>query len=97
MLDRVVDRLVVAELEVQEWVVFYRAPVPTRKRVAANEVDSTRDVPPGALRQHQQHLVGHRLADERVEFPREIRAAPFARAGLDVKSEEMVPDGLSQI
>ena len=96
-LDRKVDRLIVAQLEMQERVVLDRAPVPAVERVAADEVDRARDVAPGAFRHHQQHLVGHRLADQRIEFARQIGPAPFARAGVHVEGEESVPDAFGQV
>ena len=97
VLDREIDRLIVAQLEMQERVVLDRAPVAAVERVAADEVDRARDVAPGALRHHQQHLVAHGLADQRIELAREIRPAPFARAGLHVEREERVPDAFGQI
>ena len=51
----------------------------------------------GALGHHQHDLVGHALADQRVELAGEVGPAPFARAGLHVELEEGVPGRFGQI
>src|SRR6202023_3874133 len=78
---RELDRLVIAQLEVQERVVLGCAPVAAVERVRAHEVDGAGDVASGALRHHQRDPLAHGLADERIERARQIRPAPFARAG----------------
>ena len=43
--------------------------LPPVERVLADEVDRTRNVAPGALRQDQEHPLRHAFADQREEFP----------------------------
>src|SRR5262245_30512340 len=80
--DRELHGLVVADLEVQKGVMLEAAPVAAEQRVGADEIDRAGDVAAVALRHYQQDLVAHLLADDRVERAREIRPAPFARAGV---------------
>src|SRR5437763_11796581 len=68
-----------------------RAPVPAVERIRTDEVDGAGDVASGALSHHQQDALAHRLADQRIERPREIRPPPLARPGLHVEREERVP------
>ncbi len=89
--DRVIDRLIITHLEVQERMVLDRAPVAPEQRLRADEIDGPRDPASLALRHHQQHVVAHGLADQRIEFSIEIGAAPFARPGLHVELEIGVP------
>ena len=51
----------------------------------------------GALGHHQHDLVGHALADQRVELAGQVGPAPFARAGLHVELEEGVPGLFGQV
>src|SRR3954471_4741681 len=76
--DGEVDRLIVADLEMQEGMMLYRTPVAAEQRVRSDEVDRARDPAIVAARHHQQHVIAHGLADLRKEFPRQIRPAPFA-------------------
>src|SRR5262249_34546236 len=97
VLDGVLDGLIIAELEVQERVVLACAPMAAEQRVRANEVDGAGDPAPVALGHHQQDAVAHLLADERIKLPRQIRTAPFARAGFHVEGEEGVPHAFGEI
>ncbi len=97
VLDGVFDGLIVAELEVQERVVLGRAPVASEQRVRAAKVDGARDEASGALGHHQHDVLRHPFADQRIELPREIGPAPFARAGLHVELEEGVPGLLGEV
>ena len=90
-LDREFDRLIVADLEMQERMMLDRAPVAAEQRVRADEVDRARDPATVAFRHHQQHVIAHAFADQREECARQIRPSPFARAGLHVEGEERVP------
>ena len=47
--DRIVDRLVVAELEMQKRMVLDRAPIAAIERVGADEIDGAGDPAAGAL------------------------------------------------
>ena len=95
--DRVVDGLIVADLEMQERVVLDRAPIAAVERIGADEIDGACDPAAGAARHHQQDAVAHSFADDRKEFAGEIGPAPFARAGFHVEGEEGVPDALRQV
>ena len=74
-----------------------RAPVAAEQRVGADEIDGAGDPAAVALGHHQQHVLGHGLADQRKERAGEIRPAPFARAGLHVEFEERVPRILGDV
>ena len=63
--DRVVDRLIVADLEMQKRVMLDRAPVAAIERIGADEINRARDRAPGAARHHEEHAVGHCRADDR--------------------------------
>ena len=95
--DRELDRLVVAELEMQERVVLDRAPVAAIQRVGADEVERAGNLSAGALGHDQQDVVAHALADQREERAGEVGPAPFARAGLHVEGEERIPGRLGQV
>src|SRR5262249_38657519 len=97
VLDRVVDRVVVANLEMQERVLLDAAPVAAEQDIGADEVDGARNPAIVALGHDQQDAVAHLLADDRIERAVEIRPAPFARAGLHVELEESVPDAFGQL
>ena len=73
------------------------APMAAEQRVGTDEVDGAGDPAPVALGHDQQDAVAHLLADERVELPRQIGAAPFARAGFHVEVEEGVPHAFGEI
>src|SRR5262245_17784076 len=97
VLDRVLDRLVVAELEMQERMVLDAAPVATEQGLGADEVDGAGDPAPAALGHHQKNAVAHLLADERIERAGEVRTPPLARAGLHVEVEKVVPHAFGEI
>ena len=64
VLDGELDRLIIADLEMQEGVLFEAAPVAAVQGVVADEIDCTGDVAAIALGHHQQDAVGQPLADE---------------------------------
>src|SRR5262245_5045570 len=97
VLDGVLDRLVIAQLEMQERMVLDRAPMAAEQRVGADEINGAGDEAAVALGHHQQDAVGHLFPDQRIELPREVGAPPFARAGLHVKLEERVPHALGEV
>ena len=97
VVNRELDGLVVADLEMQELVVLDGAPVAAVERLGADEIDGAGDPFAGALGHHQQDAVGHGRADDREELARQIGPAPFARAGVHVEREEGVPDLLGQV
>src|SRR5690606_11470828 len=73
------------------------APVAAVERIGADEVDGAGDVASAALCHHQQDIVGHALADQRIEGAGQVGAAPFAAAGIHVESEELVPDVFGEV
>src|SRR5919112_1372341 len=85
------DGLVVADLEMQEWMILDAAPVASVEAPVSDEVNGARDVAPAALGHHQEQPVRHALADQGEEAAIEIGPPPFARAGIHVKGEEGVP------
>src|SRR3569833_391454 len=97
VLDREVDRLIVADLEMQERVVLDRTPVAAEQRIAADEVDRACDPPALTLGHYEQHVLGHAVPDQRKEFAVQIGPAPFARAGLHIEIEKRVPGVLGDI
>src|SRR5262249_27332992 len=64
MSDRVFDRLVIADLEMQERMVLGRAPMTAEQRAVADEVDRPGDEAAPALRHDQDGLLRHGLPDE---------------------------------
>ena len=88
---RKIDRLIVADLEMQERPVLDRAPVAAVKRVIADEIDRAGDIAPAAARHHQEDAVGERRPDQVEERTGQVGAAPFARASVNVELEERVP------
>src|SRR5262249_22129711 len=97
MRDRVFDRLIITELEVQKRVVLDGAPMPAIERVRADEVDRSRNEAARPFGQDEQNAIGHGLAGEQKNLALKMRAAPLAGAGLNVEGEERVPDRLGQI
>src|SRR5262249_15476858 len=97
VLDRILDGLIVAELEMQERMMFYGTPMAAEQGVRADEIDGSGDPTSVSFRHHQQDAIPHLLADDRVERSREIGSAPFARAGLHVELEEMVPHAFGEV
>mgnify|MGYP007130804003 CR=1 FL=1 len=59
-----VDGLMVADLEMQEGVVFNTAPVAAKKRVGADEIDCASNIATVAPCHHQQNIIGHLLANQ---------------------------------
>src|ERR1700722_11318908 len=90
-LNRKIDRLIVADLEMQERVMLDRAPVTAEQGIGPDKIDGAGDPAAIALGHDQQHVFGHVLADQRKERAGQVRPAPFARAGLHVELKEGVP------
>src|SRR5215471_8783779 len=78
-LNGVLDRLVIAELEMQEGMMLDGAPMPSEQRVGADEIDGTCDPAPRALGHDQEDAVAHSCPNHRIERTREIGPAPLAR------------------
>src|SRR5262249_9117400 len=97
MFDRELDRLIVADLEMQKRVMLDRAPVAAEQGVGADEIDGACDPAVVAPRHDQQDVLGHALADQREEGTVEIGPAPFTRASLHVEGKEGVPRFFSDV
>src|SRR5690242_10191367 len=72
VLNREVDRLVVADLEMQKGVLLDATPIAAVERIGADEVERTGDIAARPLGEHEQHLVGHAVAEQAEAFAREI-------------------------
>ena len=94
--NRIIDGLMVADLEMQEGVILDAAPVAAVERVGAAEINGAGDMAPGSLRHHQHDAFAHRRADRREEGTVEIGPTPFARTSILVEREEIVPDCLGK-
>src|SRR6476646_9961062 len=77
VLNGEVDRLVIADLEMQERVVLDAAPI--------NEIELARAMAHRAPSEYEQHLVCHAATQQAETFAREIGPVPFARAGVHIK------------
>src|SRR5262249_6555995 len=95
--DRVFDRLVVAELEMEERMVLDRSPISAVKRLATDKIDSPGNPAPCAARRHKQDAIAHLVANDGKKIAREIGPPPFARAGFHIESKEGIPDRFGQI
>src|SRR5690349_2426509 len=78
VLDRKIDRLIVADLEMQERMMLDRAPVAAEQRIRADKIDGARDPSAVAPGHDQENVLAHALADQRKELAREIGPAPLA-------------------
>jgi hypothetical protein len=93
MVDRPLDRLVIAKLEVQERHLLDGAPITAVERVGTDEVERAGDRRFVAVSEEEQEPVAHSLADPIEEGAGEIRVTPFAAAGIQVKGPHRVPFG----
>src|SRR5712692_4271509 len=64
VLDGELDRLVIAELKMQEWMILDTTPIAAEQRIGADEVDGAGDPTSIALGHHQEDAVAHLLADQ---------------------------------
>src|SRR3954452_14629676 len=62
-LDREINRLVIADLEMQERMMLDRAPIAAEQRIGADKIDRARDPATVPLGHYQQHVLAHGLAD----------------------------------
>src|SRR3990170_2200040 len=90
----VLDRLIIAELEVQARVMLDRAPVAPVQAIAADQVQGAGDGAAGALGEDQETTVRHGCAEQREKAPVEVGLSPFAAASVHVEGEDVVPVGL---
>ena len=91
MIDRPFDRLVIAELEMEERHVLGAAPIASVERVRTDEIECAGDRPPVAARQKQQQSVAHALADQVEEAARQVGLPPLPAAGVLVEGPHRVP------
>src|SRR5207237_8633890 len=97
MRNRIVDRLIVTKLEMQERMMLSRPPVAAVERSSADEINGAGDPATGAARHHQQYAVAHFLADNGKKFTAQVGPPPFARTGFHIKSEKRIPHRLREI
>src|SRR6476660_4765025 len=64
VLDGILDGLIVAKFEMQEWVVLDGSPMATKQGVAADEIDSARDPAAIAPGHHQKNAIAHPRANQ---------------------------------
>ena len=89
--DGGVDRLIIAQLEVEERLLHHRPPVAPVERIAPDEVERAGDGGVVDAGQHQQDAVRHAFADEVEGGAGEVGRPPFARAGVLIEVPEGVP------
>lgn len=97
VLNGKINGLMIADLKMQEGVVFDTSPMSPEKRVAADKIDRSRDIAPAALCHDQQNIVGHALPDQLEEFPVQIGTPPFAASRIHIEGKEIIPYGFGQI
>src|SRR5262245_41183295 len=66
------DRLVVADLEMEEGVVLDAAPVTAVERVLADEIERARDIAVPSLGENERHALGHACCEQAEALPRQI-------------------------
>jgi hypothetical protein len=86
--DGVLDRLVVASLEVKELVLAATAPIAAIDRIAADQIERRANVPSVLFRHHQDDAPGERAAKPIEEIARQVRITPFTVARRSVEAEE---------
>ena len=89
--DGRVDRLIVAQFEVQERLVDHRPPVAAIERIAADEVQRARHGAPLDECHDQQHALAHAFAQQGEGLAGEIGPTPRACAGVLIEMPEGVP------
>src|SRR6187551_1609964 len=77
MRNRIVDRLIVTQLEMQKGVMLDCTPISAVEGVGADEMDRARNPSPGAARHNQQNAIAHFLAHNGKKLTGQIGAAPF--------------------
>src|ERR1700712_4308069 len=73
--DRLVDCLVVTQLEMQERLVDERAPIAPVERVATDEIERAGDRHALGISQDEQDLLTHPLTDQRESLARQVGLA----------------------
>ena len=84
-------RLVITNFKMKIWMVLDATPVPAKQAFLANEVNRTCNISPITLTHYQQRIIRHRLTDNRKELSFQVRRSPFAIAGINIKSVELIP------
>jgi hypothetical protein len=90
--DRVVDRAVIAKLEMQEGRVHHRAPVAPVQRIGAAQVQGAGHGLPVALGQHEHDAIAKPFAKQRPEAGRQVGGAPALVHRRQVEAMERVPE-----
>ena len=89
--DRNVDRLIIAQFEVQERPLDQRAPIAAIERVRPGEVERPGHRLPVEIGEDQHHAVPHPLPEQGEGFARQIGLAPLARACILIEFPERIP------
>ena len=89
--DRRVDRLIIAELEMEERHFLEGAPIAAVERLGADQVERAGDRPPSRSARISSSRSPMPLAEQVEEGAGQIGLAPFARAGVLVEGPEGVP------
>src|SRR5438270_7518975 len=93
VINRPLDRLVIAELEVEERHLLGAPPITAVERVFADEIERSGNRPAVAAGEEQQQVVAHPLSNQIEELPRQIGLAPFSRSGVLIEGPHCVPLG----
>src|SRR5688500_12793931 len=97
MRQRVVDRLIVANLEMQAGLLLERSPIAAVESVGADQVEGPGNMVSGALGHDEQHPLAHPLTEQRKEAAVEVGAAPLSRPRIHIEGEEIVPMRLGNV
>ncbi len=89
--DGVVDRLIVADLEMEERHLAGRAPTRAVSRSFPMKLMASGNRLIAFGGKDQQHAIGHVFAEQREELAVEIGLAPFAGAGVFSKNRRRRP------
>ncbi len=89
--DRRIDRLIIAQFEMQEADVLGAAPIAPVERIATDEIERARHRLVVFEREHQQQRLAHPLLEQVEGVAGEIGRPPFARAGVLIEGPERVP------
>src|SRR3990167_4098538 len=95
-LDREFDRLMVADLEMQERAILDPSPIAPIERVAADEVERAGDRASVGFSDDHHDFRRHRFGDLREERARQIGPPPFSPAGLLVEFPKRIPIALAE-
>src|SRR5580704_8997918 len=91
--NREFDRLIIADLEMQEGVLLDGPPIAPVERVPPEKINGARDIAAVALGHDEENMIAHRSAHMRKKSAVEIGRPPFARACIHIETKKYVPMG----